>query len=134
MNVDRNSSLTALWQMALTRPLHSMSCGCSVPSAGFLKAGDLELDLLDYVEDKHQLQNIVAWNEARTARETSMVGAYPEWMWSLRGAVLSEQLFEMVVSDLQATLESITAHAMGRFAPAGSLQTGWLGDGLRLQN
>lgn len=129
--MERNTSLKSLWQSALSRPLHNTSCGCSVPSAGFLKAGDLELDLLDYAEDKHQLHNFVAWREARIAREALKTCGYPEWMATLRGDVLPEALYDMVLADLGATLESIAAHSTGRLAPAASLQSGWLGDGLR---
>lgn len=131
MQMQSNPSLKSLWQSALSRPLHNTACGCSVPSAGFLKAGDLELDLLDYVEEKHQLQNNVAWFEARIARETLKTCAYPEWMDNLRSDVLPEGLFDLVLMDLRVTLESIAAHSTGRLAPAASLQSGWLGDGLR---
>ena len=132
--MQHNTSLKSLWNNALSRPLHNTSCGCSVPTAGFLKAGDLELDLLDYAEEKHQLQNIEAWREARIARENLKTSTYPDWMITLRGDVLPADLYDLVLSDLHATLESITAHSTGRLAPAASLQSGWLGDGLRANN
>ncbi len=131
MQRQSNPSLKSLWHSALSRPLHNTACGCSVPSAGFLKAGDLELDLLDYVEEKHQLHNIVAWCEARIAREQLKTCAYPEWIDTLRNNILPEGLYDQVLMDMRATLESIAAHASGRLAPASSLQSGWLGDGLR---
>ena len=132
--MQHNTSLKSLWHNALSRPLHNTSCGCSVPSAGFLKAGDLELDLLDYVEEKHQLQNNLAWCNARIAREKLKTSAYPDWMNTLRSDVLPESLYDLILKDLQATLESITAHSTGRLAPVASLQSGWLGDGLRSNN
>ena len=129
--MQHNTSLKSLWQNALSRPLHNTNCGCSVPSAGFLKAEDFELDLLDYVEEKFQLQNNIAWCNARIAREKLKTSTYPDWMNTLRSNVLPESLYDLILTDIKSTLESITEHSTGRLVPVASLQSGWLGDRLR---
>ncbi len=121
----------SVWQSALARPIHSANCGCSVPSAGFLNAENLELDLLDYVEDKHGLQSNAAWVQARADREAARVGGFAEWLSAIDAGILDDSMYEVVIGDIRASLDSIAAHSAGRLTPAANLQSGWLGGGMR---
>lgn len=127
MHTATSSPLTPLWRIALSRPLHSPNCGCTAPTAIRLDPVGMELDLLDYLQDRFGLQALPAWREALARREAARQGDFPGWLESLRGACLDQALHEQIMAAAAATLRGMTEHAAGRLAPASQLGKGWLG-------
>jgi hypothetical protein len=125
---NTQTSLHSLWRIALTRPLHNVSCGCFLPSAIKIDALSLELDLIDYVELKHSLGQVSKWSEALKNREGMRESSFPDWIFSLRGECLSWDLHDFVMADITKTLNSMVEHSVRRLAPVNSLTQGWLGN------
>jgi hypothetical protein len=129
MRTTTTNPLVPLWQAALSRPVHNPACGCAVPAAVRLDARTLELDLLDYVEERHALHSIPAWQQALARRGEAPAGSFPDWLESLNGGCLEPEVYRQVTADLAATLQSIAEHAAGRLVPAAAMTSGWLGGG-----
>jgi hypothetical protein len=127
MRTDALALLKPLWRLALSQPMHSPGCSCAAPAAIHLDPGTLELDLLDYLEDKHGLGEHPAWREALAQRAAAPAQGFPDWLASLRGICVPDELHAQLVDDTAAVLRSMTAHAAGRLAPPASLGRGWLG-------
>jgi hypothetical protein len=132
MDAAPGNPLLPLWQAALSRPVHNAACGCAVPAAVRLDARTLELDLLDYVEERHALHAMPAWQQSRARRSEAPAGSFPDWLASLNGDCLAPELYRQVAADLAGSLQSIAEHAAGRLTPAAAKTPGWLGGG-RLQ-
>ncbi|MES2415643.1 MAG: hypothetical protein V4614_17760 [Pseudomonadota bacterium] len=119
--------LATLWRQALSRPMHSPACGCAVPSSIRLEPRDIELDLLDYVEDKHDLRRYPGWVNALASRAESHTTSFPVWLAFLHGQqLLPSALWDSVVTDIAGSLDSMTSHAANRLVPSGALEKGWL--------
>lgn len=125
---SNRSELAALWREALSRPMHSPACGCAVPSSIRLDANHVELDILDYVEEKHDLRRYADWVKARQLRVESCHTGFPAWLEFLYAQhFMPEEIWECVLANISATLGSMASHAANRLVPAGSLEKGWLG-------
>ena len=119
--------ISSLWQAAMSRPMHSPACGCAVPSAIRLDPSHVELDILDYVEDRHQLDGNLDWVAARAARAESAGVGFAAWLESMRvRELLPEATWDHVIADVVHVLEGMASHAANRLAPASSLEKGWL--------
>jgi hypothetical protein len=124
------SDLDSLWRAAMSRPMHSPACGCAVPSAIRLEPAHVELDILDYTEDKRELGRYPAWVAARAARAGSSGVGFAAWLESVRGQeLLPAAVWEQVMADVVHVLEGMAAHAANRLAPVGTLEKGWLSAG-----
>jgi hypothetical protein len=119
--------LAALWREALSRPMHSPACGCAVPSSVRLEPEHVELDILDYIADKHELHRYTGWADALASRAASRQASFPVWLESLRGLQLfPAALWAGVMADVTGVLDSMTSHAANRLVPSGALEKGWL--------
>jgi len=128
-SLDQAHTLHELWQAAISRPMHSPSCGCAVPSAVRIDPVTMELDLLDYAEHKRGLDKLPAWREAVERREAGRTGSLAQWLSTPQRTGLEPALHAQVVSDIANSLMSMASHAAGRLAPAGGLSSGWLAKG-----
>jgi hypothetical protein len=123
------SELDSLWRAAMSRPMHSPACGCAVPSAIRLEPAHVELDILDYAEDKRDLGRYPAWVAARAARAESSGVGFPAWLESVRVQdVLPAAIWEQLMADVVHVLEGMASHAANRLAPVGGLEKGWLSE------
>jgi hypothetical protein len=119
--------LDSLWRAAMSRPMHSPACGCAVPSAIRLDPAHVELDILDYAEDKRDLGRYPAWVAARAARGESAGVGFAAWLESVRvQQLLPASVWEQVMADVVHVLEGMASHAANRLAPVGTLEKGWL--------
>jgi hypothetical protein len=129
VRANLDNALMPLWQAALSRPIHNSGCGCSVPSAVRLDPETLELDLIDYVEEKHKLERFPEWRDAVSLRDRARSSSFPDWLQSLGNGCLEVSLHLKVMADVSNTLRSMADHAAGRLAPVETLKPGWLGGG-----
>lgn len=120
------SPLHALWRMALSRPIHNPTCGCSVPAGVRLDPVTMELDLCDFLEDKFDLAGLGPWVDARARRDAQRTGSFAEWMESLGKAGLPPALHADLLDAATGVLRGMAEHASGRLVPAGALASGWL--------
>lgn len=121
------SDLAALWREALSRPMHSPACGCAVPSSIRLEPEHVELDILDYVADKHGLHLYAGWADALASRAALRQASFPVWLESLRGLqLIPASLWAAVMADVAGVLGSMTSHAANRLVPSTALEKGWL--------
>jgi hypothetical protein len=121
------TDIDSLWRAAMARPMHSPACGCAVPSSIRLDPQHVELDILDYVEDKNGLGAYPEWVRARQAREESGGAGFAAWLETVRDQqLLPATTWEQVMSDVVHVLEGMASHAANRLAPVGTLETGWL--------
>lgn len=101
--------LDTLWRAALARPLHNATCGCAMSVTVRLDPHHLELDILDYVEEKHALRFHPAWIRARGTR--SAAASFPAWVASVeRHGGLEDDAWQRVVSDIAAVLATMVEH------------------------
>lgn len=128
MSNNNQTALLSLWHSALNRPMHNVACGCFVPSAIRIDGLSLELDLIDYVEDKHALNQISTWKKALENRSEKRDRSFPDWINSLKGQCLSFELHDFVIADITKTLSSMVEHSARRLAPIDSMSQGWLGN------
>jgi hypothetical protein len=129
VRANLENTLMPLWQAALSRPIHNSSCGCAVPAAVRLDPETLELDLIDYVAEKHQLERLPEWRDAVSLRARARSNSFPDWLQSLGNGCLEVSLHLKVMADVSNTLRSMAEHAAGRLAPVEALKPGWLGRG-----
>lgn len=124
------SELAELWRIALSRPLHGSSCGCSTPVAMTIGPLELELDILDYLGARYELNEYPSWARAVQARETDHNSGLPVWLAGMcREPDLQNVPWPMVMADVVALLSDLAAHAGGRLTPASTLPRGWLTNG-----
>ncbi|MFT8243363.1 hypothetical protein [Roseomonas sp. BN140053] len=116
--------LAELWRAALQAPQHAPGCACS---GGFalplLAAGDLEEDILDFLQTRYAAEGLTALLPALHARAAAraaggIVPGFGTWLMGLDAAALPPAARERLVDDLRRTLLSFggTAARAGRFA------------------
>ncbi len=106
------ATIDALWRAALARPMHNATCGCAMSVAVRLDPRHLELDLLDYVEEKHALRFDPAWRSALGTRSTA--ASFPAWLAAVgEHGLLREDAWNLVVVDIVGVLDSMLEHRGG---------------------
>lgn len=118
--------LEALWQLAISRPVHGTGCGCASSVVFRLTPEMFELDVLDYVTAKESLEGHRAWNDAVAARESGRVGAFPSWLAAALDTALPVSRHDAVIGHVIVVLQGRIEHAAGRLQPASAKAPGWL--------
>jgi hypothetical protein len=119
-------SLGALWRQASAMPIHGTGCACSTPMSIAVDPKSFELDVLDFVTEKHALDDWTGWSRALEVREGAEAGEFTAWLLATCSATLDEQLERRVIDDVIVVLKSRIEHATGRFASPSVKGAGWL--------
>jgi hypothetical protein len=118
--------ISMLWRQASTMPVHGPACACAVPMAVSLSPESFELDVRDFIDDKHRLHEIPAWTAMENERDEDRHEAFPAWLDRACRACLDPALHDKVIADVIVVLESRIAHSAGRFSAPSAKATGWL--------
>ena len=117
--MDEVLTLQELWRVALAQPMHGAACACSgaaMPTV--VDAPMLELHLLDFLEDRHDLQAHRSWVDAVAQRAASPRGNFILWLEGLTG--LEPGQHRQLLIDTATVLDNMLGHARSRLRPVGA--------------
>lgn len=107
-------------------PVHGPACACAVPMAVSLSPESFELDVRDFITDKHRLHELPAWTALEAERDLDRHEAFPDWLDRAFRACLDPRRRDEVMADVIVVLESRISHSAGRFSSPAAKPTGWL--------